>query len=45
MPGRLFIFLSLAMGLKLDDVERPHSCAGPFLARMFLFASCSSRHM
>ena len=45
LPSWLFIFLSLARGLKLDDVERALSYAGPFLARMFLFVSCSSRHM
>ena len=44
LPSWLFVVLSLARGLKFDDVERALSYAGPFLVRMFLFASCSSRH-
>ena len=45
LPSWLFVFLSHARGLKFDDVERALSYAGPFLARIFLFASSSSRHM
>ena len=36
LPSWLFVFLSLARGLKFDDVERTLSYAGPFLAHVFV---------
>ena len=43
LPLWLFVSLSLARGLKFDDVKIAlNYFDGPFLVRLFLFASCSS---